>query len=79
MSNLTTLNLFSVRGFVAVVTGGSSGLGLMICRGLIANGAKVYVVALASDPIDEVVKKLNEIGNQYGGTAFGYSSYDYQH
>lgn len=32
MSSLVTNSLFGVKGYVAVVTGGSSGLGLMIAR-----------------------------------------------
>ncbi|KAI0023081.1 hypothetical protein F4780DRAFT_731309 [Xylariomycetidae sp. FL0641] len=35
--------LFSVKGFVAVVTGGGSGIGLMATQALSANGAKVYI------------------------------------
>lgn len=32
MASLGVLDLFNVKGRVAVVTGGSSGLGLMICK-----------------------------------------------
>lgn len=32
MASLSISNLFSVKNYVAVVTGGSSGLGFMICK-----------------------------------------------
>ena len=38
-------DLFSVRGKVAVVTGGSRGLGEMIARAYVENGVKVYITA----------------------------------
>lgn len=44
MSALDASNLFSVNGLVAVVTGGGTGIGLMIARALEHNGAKVYIL-----------------------------------
>ena len=41
--------LFSVRGKVALVTGGSRGLGEMIARAYVENGAKVYITARRAD------------------------------
>ena len=38
-------NLFSVKDKVAVVTGGSRGIGEMLSSGFLANGAKVYITA----------------------------------
>ncbi|KAI0178652.1 NAD(P)-binding protein [Hypoxylon sp. FL1284] len=38
-------NLFNVNGLVAVVTGGGTGIGLMITKALVANGvSKVYIL-----------------------------------
>ncbi|KAK1979359.1 short chain dehydrogenase [Colletotrichum cereale] len=71
MASLDISRLFGVKGYVAVVTGGSSGLGFMICKGLVVNGAKVYVIALPSEPIDDKVAELNELGKASGGSAVG--------
>ncbi|KAI4766914.1 NAD(P)-binding protein [Aureobasidium sp. EXF-3400] len=82
MSTLSIERLFGVKGYIALVTGGTSGLGFMIskgeililttiCQGLVTNGAKVYVVALPSEPIEEKVSELNEIGRPTGGSAIG--------
>ncbi|MEA3178814.1 MAG: hypothetical protein QOI59_2337 [Gammaproteobacteria bacterium] len=38
-------DLFSVQGRVALVTGGTSGIGAMIARGLVDHGAKVYIAS----------------------------------
>ncbi|KAJ5641875.1 hypothetical protein N7490_005875 [Penicillium lividum] len=71
MASLGVVDLFSVKGRIAVVTGGSSGVGLMISKGLVQNGAKVYIVSLPSDPITDVVKELNTLGQETGGHAEG--------
>jgi NAD(P)-dependent dehydrogenase (short-subunit alcohol dehydrogenase family) len=42
---MSEADLFSVAGKVALVTGGSRGIGRMIARGLVAGGAKVYVAS----------------------------------
>ena len=47
---LSVSSLFSVAGKVAVVTGGSRGIGEMIAAGLLANGAKVYISPMPRDP-----------------------------
>ncbi|KAM3461563.1 hypothetical protein MY5147_002235 [Beauveria neobassiana] len=69
MTSFASQNLFSVKGYVAVVTGGRSGIGYMISRGLVANGAKVYIVDLG--PLDKQLVALNELGREAGGTAHG--------
>ena len=45
-------DLFSVAGKVAVVTGGSRGIGEMIAAGYLANGAKVYITSRKAEACD---------------------------
>ncbi|KAI9038068.1 uncharacterized protein KD926_011306 [Aspergillus affinis] len=71
MSSLISGSLFDVKGSVAVVTGGSSGIGYMIAKGLVVNGAKVYLVALPSEPIEQKVAELIELAKEAGGSAHG--------
>src|SRR6266699_1786172 len=54
--------LFSVRGKVALVTGGSRGIGEMIARGYVENGAKVYITARKADACDALARELSRIG-----------------
>jgi NAD(P)-dependent dehydrogenase (short-subunit alcohol dehydrogenase family) len=44
MSSLSAAKLFGVEGLVVVITGGGTGIGLMMAKGLEENGAKVYIV-----------------------------------
>ena len=57
-------NLFSIEGKVALVTGGSRGIGEMIAAGFLANGAKVYISSRKADVCDETAKRLQD---EYGG------------
>ena len=54
--------LFSVRGKVALVTGGSRGLGEMIARAYVENGARVYITARRADACEALAKELSQIG-----------------
>jgi len=55
-------DLFSIRGKTALVTGGSRGIGLMIARGFLEAGAKVYISSRKKDVCDDVARQLAEVG-----------------
>ncbi|MGA0602762.1 SDR family oxidoreductase [Caulobacter sp. KR2-114] len=55
-------NLFNIEGKVAVVTGGSRGIGEMIARGYVENGAKVYVSSRKAEVCDRVAEELSAYG-----------------
>lgn len=56
-------DLFSLQGKVAIVTGGSQGIGLMITRGLVDAGAKVYVSSRKKEVCDAIAAELSEHGD----------------
>ena len=55
-------DLFSVAGKTALVTGGSRGIGLMIARGLVEAGARVYISSRKADVCERVAAELSEFG-----------------
>jgi NAD(P)-dependent dehydrogenase (short-subunit alcohol dehydrogenase family) len=55
-------DLFSIAGKVALVTGGSRGIGLMIARGFVEAGAKVYISSRKKDVCDQVAAELSAHG-----------------
>jgi NAD(P)-dependent dehydrogenase (short-subunit alcohol dehydrogenase family) len=54
--------LFSIAGKTALVTGGSRGIGLMIARGYVEAGAKVYISSRKKEVCDETARELSEVG-----------------
>ena len=55
-------DLFSLTGRVALVTGGSRGIGRMIATGLLHQGAKVYISARKAAACDAAAAELSAIG-----------------
>ena len=55
-------DLFSIEGKTALVTGGSSGIGLMIARGYVEAGARVYISSRKADVCERVSSELSKVG-----------------
>ena len=55
-------DLFSLEGRVALVTGGSRGIGRMIAEGFLAQGAKVYISSRKPAACDQTAVELSESG-----------------
>ncbi len=65
-----------LAGKVAVVTGGSSGIGADCCRLLVANGVRVAVNARSKPRLDAFVEELTEAGGVVIGVAGDCTSAD---
>ncbi len=55
-------HLFDLSGKVALVTGGSRGIGEMIAEGFVANGVKTYISSRSQDACDATAARLSKIG-----------------
>lgn len=58
-----------LSGKVAVVAGGSSGLGFAVAAGLLAEGARVSIAARDQDRLDDAVRQLSGHGEVHGQPA----------
>ncbi len=59
--------LFNISGKVAIVTGGSRGIGEMIAAGFLANGVKVYITARKEAAL---IEKAKELSDKFRASAF---------
>ena len=57
-----SVDLFDLTGKVAVVTGGTRGIGLMMARGLLQAGARVYISSRKAEAGDAAVAELSSSG-----------------
>lgn len=57
--HVRNVDLFDVSHITAVVTGGGSGIGLMITQALVKNGAKVYITGRRAEALDKVAELYN--------------------
>ena len=51
--------LFAVDGKIALVTGGTSGIGLMVARGLVRRGVKTYITGRDATIASEFAEKIS--------------------
>jgi len=63
-STMSSDRLFDLRGQVALVTGGSSGLGLAIVEAMAGHGASVVVAGLDAPGCEAVAQRLRQSGHR---------------
>lgn len=59
-SHYKASDLFDLSFMTAVVTGGGTGIGLMITQALVTNGAKVYITGRRQEVLEKTVEAHNK-------------------
>lgn len=60
-------SIYNLRGRIALVTGGGTGIGWMISQGLAANGATVYITGRRKDVLEKAAAEFAK-DSQGGGS-----------
>jgi NAD(P)-dependent dehydrogenase (short-subunit alcohol dehydrogenase family) len=61
-------HLFDVSSYVAVITGGGTGIGLMAAQALAANGAKVYITGRRLEALENAAQTHHPSSNPESGS-----------
>lgn len=65
--SLLASELFRVDGFKAVITGGGTGIGLMITQAIVANGGTAYICGRREEPLKKVAELYSGKGSSKAG------------
>jgi NAD(P)-dependent dehydrogenase (short-subunit alcohol dehydrogenase family) len=69
MASFSIQKIYEIAGRQAIVTGGGSGIGQMICQGFVANNVDVAVVDKFQERIDETIRLCLQIKEEVGSTS----------
>ena len=56
-------DLFAIKGKVALITGGSRGIGYMIAKAYVENGVTVYISSRTADECHQAAETLSRLGS----------------
>lgn len=68
MSKLSPAVLFSLKGHVALVSGGATGIGLMMAEALSQSGAVVYIGGRRLELLQKAADKYGPEAKEAGGS-----------